>query len=201
MSDANLPERRLRAGDADRDWALTAIQRGYEAGRLDLHELRERQDKALRVLYTDELPALVDDLPEGGELAAAPSAPLTSRPEALPATGPANGGFTVSIMSGRDIVVESGTRELGNFAWWGGNTYDLTKAMGPGRIVVLNLSAVMAGSDIYVPPGVRVLDQSLAIMAGNDIEKRAQGDGSNGTLVLKGFLWWAGNDIKLSPGD
>ena len=34
-------------------------------------------------------------------------------------------------------------------------------------------------------------------MAGNDIHKGAQGDGSNGTLIIKGFLFWAGSDIKL----
>lgn len=51
---------------------------------------------------------------------------------------------------------------------------------------------------MFVPEGVRVIDQSVAIMAGNDIKRRAQGDGSNGTLVLKGFLWWGGNDVKLA---
>lgn len=65
---ADLPERRLRAGDADRDHALTIIQRAYEAGRLDLDEMRERQEKALKSKFTDELPALVADLPEGSEL-------------------------------------------------------------------------------------------------------------------------------------
>ncbi len=188
----------LFVADADRDWALTAIQRGYESGRLDLQELRERQDRALRIVYTDELPELVADLPEGNDLTSAPGVPVVEQPAALPATGPADGGFSMSVMSGRDIVVEPGTRELSNFAWWGGNTYDLTRAMGPGRIVVLNLHAIMGGSDIYVPAGVRVVDQSLAVMAGNDIAKEAQGDGSNGTLVLKGFLWWAGNDVQLA---
>ena len=26
-----------------------------------------------------------------------------------------------------------------------------------------------------------------------------RGDGSNGTLILKGFLWWAGHDVKRAP--
>lgn len=200
MDEQRLPERRLRASDAERDRHLTVVQHAYEAGRLDLNELKDRQDVVLRAVYRDELLVVVDDLPEGRELALAGDAALPAeRPAAggLPETAPADAGFTVSVMSGRDVLVESGTRRLRNFAWWGGNTYDLTQAMGPGRIVTLVLDAVMAGSDIIVPEGVRVVDQSVAIMAGNEIARDAQGDGTNGTLVLKGFLWWAGNDVAL----
>lgn len=199
MDDANLPERRLRAGDAERDQILTVVQQAYEAGRLDLAEMKERQDLALRAVYVDELSGLVHDLPEGHALApVAHPAPMAAHPGALPETAHADAGFSVSVMSGRNIRLESGIRALHNFAWWGGNTYDLSDAMGPGRIVTLTLDAVMAGSDIFVPAGVRVVDQSLAIMAGNEIAADAMGDGSNGTLVIKGFLWWAGNDVKLA---
>lgn len=196
---ADLPERRFRAGDSDRDQVLTIIQRAYEAGRLDLDEMRDRQEKALKSRYTDELPALVADLPEGSELAQTPSELAALRPhyETLPATAAGDGGFSVAIMSGADILVEPGTRELSSLAFWGGNNYDLTRAMGQGRIVTLTLNAIMGGNDVYVPPGVRVIDQSVAIMAGNDIESGAQGDGSNGTVVLKGLLWWGGNSVKL----
>ncbi|MCG6568276.1 DUF1707 domain-containing protein [Tessaracoccus sp. ZS01] len=190
---------RLRAGDADRDHTLTIIQRAYEAGRLDLDEMRERQEKALKAVFTDELPALVADLPEGSDLMLQQDqmGPLPPHHEALPATAQGDGGFTVAIMSGRDILVEPGTRDVGCLAFWGGNNYDLTKAMGPGRIVTLTLNAIMGGCVVYVPPGVRVIDQSVAIMAGNDIHADAQGDGSNGTVVLKGLLFWGGNDVKL----
>ncbi|MBB1509913.1 DUF1707 domain-containing protein [Tessaracoccus sp. MC1756] len=192
---------RLRAGDADRDHTLTIIQRAYEAGRLDLDEMRERQEKALKSVFTDELPALVADLPEGSDLMMQQDqmAPRASHYEALPATAQGDGGFTVAIMSGRDVLVEPGTRDVGCLAFWGGNNYDLTQAMGPGRIVTLTLNAIMGGCNVYVPPGVRVIDQSVAIMAGNDIHPEAQGDGSNGTVVLKGLLWWGGNDVKLRP--
>lgn len=200
MADKNLPQQRLRAGDSDRDEVLTVIQRAYEAGRLELDEMRERQEKALRSRYVDELPALVADLPEGTDLATrGPGLPAPGRApvDALPATGPADGGYTVAIMSGRDILVEPGTRDIGCFAWWGGHNYDLTQAMGPGRIVTLTINAIMGGCTVYVPPGVRVVDRSTAIMAGNDIESGAQGDGSNGTVVLEGFLFWAGSEVKL----
>lgn len=196
---ANLPERRLRASDADRDQVLTIVQRAYEAGRLDLDEMRDRQEKALKAKFTDELPALVGDLPEGMELSISEAA-VPGMPSSAPLSeaGVHDAGVTVSIMSGRDIVLEAGTRTFANLAFWGGNEIDVTQALGPGRIVTLTLNAIMGGNNVYVPPGVRVVDQSVAIMAGNGIDRYAQGDGSNGTLVLKGFLWWGGNDVKLA---
>lgn len=183
----------------DRDRALSIVQAAYEAGRLDLDEMRERQERALKAKYLDELPALVADLPEGAELSVRPPSEVAGQAQysALPAAGPADGGFDVAIMSGKDIVVPPGTRDLASLAFWGGNTYDLTEAMGPGRIVTLTLNAIMGGSDVYVPEGVRVVDQSVAIMAGNGIADDAKGDGSNGTIVLKGFLFWGGNDVKV----
>lgn len=193
------PARRLRAGDADRDRVLDALQEAHQAGRLDVEELHERQDRALRAVWTDDLTPLLADLPEGRELERFEDrAPARRSAQRLPATAPADGGFTLTVMSGKDVVVEPGTESLGDFAWWGGNTYDLTRALGPGRTVTLDLNAVMAGHDIVVPQGVRIIDRSMAIMAGNDIHRGAQGDGSGGTLVLKGFLWWAGHDVKLA---
>jgi hypothetical protein len=190
---------RMRAGDQERDQALVALQRAYEAGRLDLDEMHERQERALTSRFADELPALLADLPEGQELAQQAPSALTPTHKALPAVAPADAGFSMTVMSGRDVVVESGTETLSDFSWWGGNNYDVTRAMGPGRVLTLTLHAVMAGSDIFVPAGVRVVDQTMAVMAGNDISPEAQGDGSNGTLILKGFLWWAGHDVKRAP--
>ncbi|MHA6513755.1 DUF1707 SHOCT-like domain-containing protein [Tessaracoccus sp. Z1128] len=196
MSDELVPHRRLRAGDADRDAVLTVLQRAHAEGRLTVEELGERQDAALRVRFTDEFPQLVDDLPEGLELATSTVAPLQPLAHAAPVVAAGAPSFT--IMSGREVDVAPGTTLYRNVAWWGGDTIHLDDVMGPGVVLTMELSAVMAGHDIYVPAGVRVIDESIAVMAGNDIEGPARGDGSNGTLVLKGFLFWAGNDVRLS---
>lgn len=197
MPDEHLPSKRLRAGDADRDAVLQVLQQAHAEGRLDIEELAERQDKALRATYTDEFASLVNDLPAGREILALGNAEISvSRSSAPPATG-APERTTVTFMSGRDVIIEPGTRHYTNFAWWGGDDIDLTAAMGPGVVVTLELHAIMAGHDIYVPEGVRVLDESLAIMAGNDIDRAARGDGSNGTVIVKGFLWWAGHNVRL----
>lgn len=199
MSDELLPHRRLRAGDADRDAVLNVLQRAHAAGRLTVEELGERQDAALLARFTDEFPQLVADLPEGGELAVGHPSTLPPGPHPLPAA--VEGAHpSLTILTGREVDVAPGTTLYRNFAWWGGDTIHLDDVMGPGVVLTMELSAVMAGHDIFVPAGVRVIDESIAIMAGNDVESGARGDGSNGTLILKGFLFWAGNDVKLSSG-
>lgn len=199
MSDELVPHKRLRAGDADRDATLTALQRAHAEGRLTVEELRERQDAALQARFTDELGGLLDDLPEGVEFATRPGSALWRLPSpAAPAVGGDAPSFTFTVMTGREIDVAPGTALYRNFAWWGGDDIHLDDVMGPGVVLTMQLSAVMGGHDIFVPPGVRVIDETIAVMAGNDIEQGARGDGSNGTLILKGFLFWAGNDVRAS---
>lgn len=191
MSEGN--QRRVRASDAERDETLQVLQEAYAAGRLTPEELDERQQRVLETRFVDELGAVVDDLPEAGRMGVAVTQPR-SVPQPV-APHPAHQTWT--IMSGRTTVIEPGTTLYRNFAWWGGDDIYLSDVMGPGVHLVLELSAIMAGSDIYVPAGVRVLDNSTAIMAGNYVESEASGDGSNGTLELRGFLFWAGHDVKL----
>lgn len=192
------PRKRFRASDADRDAVLEMLQQAHAEGRLSVTELGERQDKVLRATYMDEFEELVEDLPEGRGLSAVDHTGVASRRPAPPPVVGAAERTTFTFLSGREISIEAGTRTYTNFAWWGGDNIDLTPVMGPGVVVELHLHAVMAGHDIYVPEGVRVIDESIAIMAGNDVDREARGDGSNGTVVLKGFLWWAGNDVKLA---
>ena len=148
---------------------------------------------------TDEFEHLVDDLPEGLALATRSGAQLIP-PAAPRPPAPAGGAGPISftVLTGRQVDVAPGTTLYRNFAWWGGDDIHLDDVMGPGVVLTMELSAVMAGHDIFVPLGVRVIDESIAIMAGNDIEGPARGDGSQGTLILKGFLFWAGNDVKVS---
>lgn len=199
MSETPASRKRLRASDAERDQILEVLQEAYGAGRLEVGELAERQEAALQSRFTDELSGLVQDLPEGARLDMRESGrAVSSRPIADPVPAQGNRGhLTATIMSGKSVDLAAGSTHYRNFAWWGGNNIDVTAAMGPGAVVVLELHCVMAGHEIFVPEGVRVIDESTAIMAGNDIERQAKGDGSNGTLILRGFLWWAGSDVKL----
>lgn len=199
MSEAHN-RKRLRASDADRDEVLRVLQEAHAAGRLDLEEVAERQDKVLGAKYLDEFDGVLDDLPEAQHLPARnPTGrpPVVRRSGSVPTRTDERPTLSFTVMSGREVNLDPGSPGMRDFAWWGGHDIYLADAMGPGNVVVLQLSAIMAGHDIYVPTGVRVIDESTAIMAANDIAKDAQGDGSNGTLVLRGFLFWAGNDVHL----
>ena len=46
-----------------------------------------------------------------------------------------------------------------------------------------------------------VVDQSVNIMAGVDVSDEAGGDGSNGTLIIKGFNFWGGTSVQLRKSE
>ncbi|SMY04294.1 protein of unknown function (DUF1707) [Brevibacterium antiquum CNRZ 918] len=214
--DSNQPPApRLRASDKDRDAVLGVITDAVTSGRLDPDETAERQDEAISAKYLDELMPLIVDLPEGhdiyrslqtqtgggttaGTSLAHSSGPAPLAPRAEP--GSARPMNSVAIMSGRELDVPAGTSEVTTYALMGGDHVDLCEAMGPGVTVSLTSYSMMAGHDIYVPPGVRIRDDTINIMAGNEVRGSAKGDGSNGTLILKGVSFMAGHDIHLAKG-
>jgi hypothetical protein len=218
--DSPPPQRRIRASDQDRDDVLSVITEAVTNGRLDPEETTQRQDDAIGAKFIDELIPLLDDLPEGDRLhrkftrqtGQTPDAngataagselqrrgPIELSPAAEP--GSARPMNSVAIMSGRQLDVPPGTDEVTTYALMGGDDIDLCEVMGPGVTIELISYAMWAGNDIYVPPGVRIRDETINIMAGNDIHGSAQGDGSNGTVVLKGFSLMAGHDVHLAKG-
>lgn len=105
-----------------------------------------------------------------------------------------------AVMSGKTINLEAGESGVRSYLLMGGDDLYLRDALGPGREVVVEIYAMWAGSDIFVPPGVRVVDETVNIMGGNGVKPEAMGDGSNGTVILKGLNLMAGNDVKLDPG-
>lgn len=192
----SVPEHpRLRAGDADRDATLEVLQDAFANGRLTSHEVTERQDRALTSQFTDELYPIVADLPEAAALAARFNT-VAPRPNTAPPARP-DGEARFVILTGRTYDLEPGQTSINNVAIMGGDTIRATPAFGPGVTVHLHLDAIMGGHTIFVPPGVKVVDESQGIMGGNDVSKRARGDGSNGVLLLTGTLFMAGSTVKL----
>lgn len=197
------PRKRLRASDEERDYVLHLLQQAHAAGRLDVDELSERQDRAFGAKFSDEFIEVLDDLPEGREVVAV----LRPRPVQEPRrrTGPARflpptagNDQSLSIMSGKTLVAQPGMQRFHLMSFMGGDDVDLTPAMGPGVVFVLESQCVMGGSTIRIPVGVHVVDESQAVMGGNTIKKKARGDGSNGTLVLRGISIMGGNTVKLN---
>lgn len=144
------------------------------------------------------------DLPEAREFRArvALASARTWRPQSSPAVRSDaainhRAGMSWSLFTSRSYDLAPGQTLVRNFAWWGGDVMDLRSVMGPGVVVVLELHAVMGGHTIHVPRGVRVLDESnRLLMSTNDVEPAAQGDGSNGTLVLRGTQILSGSAVQ-----
>jgi hypothetical protein len=55
---------RIRASDAEREDTVHLLHRALGEGRLDLHEAETRVTATYAAVYRDELPALLDDLPQ-----------------------------------------------------------------------------------------------------------------------------------------
>ncbi|TCC16667.1 DUF1707 SHOCT-like domain-containing protein [Kribbella speibonae] len=77
----DVPRKRVRIGDAERDRAVAVLSEHFVAGRLTQAEFEERSEVVTRARYADDLEPLFDDLPSSTELQAVPGrADLRRRP-------------------------------------------------------------------------------------------------------------------------
>lgn len=192
----SVPEQpRLRAGDADRDATLTVIQDAFANGRLTPSEVTERQDRALTSQFTDELYPIVADLPEARTLPARLSSVVAHAHHAGDVD--AEVGSRYAILAGKNYDLEPGQTSIRTIAIMGGDTIRAARAFGPGVTVTMHVDAILGGNTVYIPSGVKVVDNSEAILGGNDVTKAARGDGSNGVLVLTGTSFLGGSTVRL----
>jgi hypothetical protein len=76
---SDVPAKRVRIGDAERDQAVSLLSDHFVAGRLTQTEFEERSEQATRSRYTDDLEPLFDDLPTSMELQVASHGPAGVR--------------------------------------------------------------------------------------------------------------------------
>jgi len=65
---ADVPRKRVRIGDAERDQAVALLSEHFVAGRLTQAEFEERSEVVTRARYAGDLEPLFDDLPASREL-------------------------------------------------------------------------------------------------------------------------------------
>lgn len=213
---AHNQPRRTRASDKDRDKVANALSQAMAAGELTAVEFDERHSQALSATYIDQLPQLIDDIQGARELvrelqavdqidsatASGTGSQVANRPKQIPPAKPGSGEPETAfcVLGGSNKVVPADTPEINGLALMGGNEYDMCDVLGPGVEITVNSFNIMGGHEFYVPPGVRVIDKSVSILGGNDLSRFAQGDGSQGTLIIRGFNLMGGNDVKLARG-
>jgi Domain of unknown function (DUF1707)/Cell wall-active antibiotics response 4TMS YvqF len=150
MADDVLPA--LRASDAERDRAATALREHLAQGRLTLDELADRLDRVYAAKTRAELEAVSEDLPGA---AARPAATRRSR------------RFLVSFMSG----IERSRRwrlapKTTVIAIMGGAHLDLRGAEIEGDSASISCISIMGGIDIVVPEGIDVEVSGFGLMGG-----------------------------------
>ena len=157
---------RLRASDADRDTAAAVINNALAEGRLTPEEHSQRLDAIYSAKTHAELVPVLDDLPVPRGVRQDIASPKTAHAETMPRRH----RRLVAILSGfgrngawhpdpvMNIVMVLGGAEL-----------DFRDAVMPGKEVVLRVTCVLGGLGIIVPPEMRVIDNSAAILGGSGV--------------------------------
>lgn len=191
--------------------APTAIQREqivqrlcshFASNHLTMDELEQRIDQAYKAPSVAELDALVVGLPvladEPVATTAASVAP--SGVSALPAVPERD--VLIGIMSGHTRRGPWALpRHLKVFTVMGGIVLDLREAFIAPGVSEIEITALMAGVEVFVPPGVRVECTGSAFMGAFEVDQRAQwiAAGEDRVVRVTGFALMAGVDVKVRP--
>jgi hypothetical protein len=197
----NLPEHagtpgtpEMRAGDSDRDRVAQVLRDAAGEGRLTLEELDERLDAVYAAKTYADLEPLTRDLPVAGTPAA--PAPHTGA-DRRPVDGAPSWSSGIGIMSGFTRTgVWNVPRSFTAFAFWGGGKIDLREARFTGAEVTIRAFALMGGVEIIAPEDITVHVKGIGIMGGFDHGASAAGAPGSPTVVVKGFAFWGGVDVK-----
>jgi uncharacterized protein DUF1707 len=182
----------MRAADADRERVVEQLSEHAAVGRLTLSELEERAHQAYSAKTYAELELLTRDLPQESTQQ---SPPVASRPRRKVTR------WFVSVMGGsnrRGRFRLSGS--VTSIAVMGGDTIDLRDAEIDGDEVVINVFALMGGTDVYAPDSVETIVEGFGIMGGNDERgsRRAARAGAP-VIRIRAYSMMGGIDVWRLP--
>ena len=176
---------------------------------MSVEEFERRVDVAHKASTTDEIKALLRDLP-GGDLPAVQQAQV---PAAMPmqefgvtaAAHVKETAFVVACLGGASRKGRwAPARKNYAVAVMGGTQLDFREAVfGPG-VTEVQVFAIWGGVEIIVPPGLHVESRGIAIMGGFDhMGDTVQPGGMEGpTLRISGLALMGGVDVTVRhPGE
>ncbi len=158
----------LRAGDEDRERALTRLRDAAVEGRLTLEELAERVELAHGAVTRDELAALTADL---AIAPAAPTPPASERMRAVASRVARSGRWRVPARS--SILSLCGTVDL-----------DLRGALLPGPRVEIDLNSWFGTTTILVPEGVSVELDAAGLSATSELDLHGEAPSSAAPVLV-----------------
>jgi uncharacterized protein DUF1707 len=187
----------MRAADADRERVVELLSEHAAVGRLTLAELEERAQQAYAAKTYAELEYLTRDLPLESTAPATGQAVRAERPRRKVTR------WFVSVMGGstrRGRFRLSGS--VTSIAVMGGDTIDLREAEIDGDEVVINVFALMGGTDIYAPDTVETIVEGFGIMGGND-ERGSRRPARPGAPVIRirAYSMMGGIDVWRLPSE
>jgi hypothetical protein len=194
-ADARLPL------DHTRQVTIDALCEHFANDVMSVEEFERRVDTAHEAVTTDELRALLSDLP-GAHLPAVPGSPtppaytgdysLTTRDQVKERS------FAVAVMGGtRRAGRWSPARTNYTIAIMGGAEIDFREAvMGPG-VTELQIFTMWGGVEVIVPPGMNVESHGMGIMGGFEHAPDRLPDPNAPTLRVTGLAVMGGVDITV----
>ncbi len=169
-----------------------------------VEEFERRVDVAHRASSSEELKALLQDMPGGGDLPATTtvgaSMPVASRGYGVTdAAHVRDSQFMVAILGGSSRKGRwTPARTNHAIAIMGGTELDFREAQMPPGVTTVQVFTMCGGVEIIVPPGMRVESHGVGIMGGFDHAEDAGVDPDPDAPVLRitGVAIMGGVEIK-----
>lgn len=191
----------LRVSDDDRDRVLVLLQRANAEGFLDVHELAERSDVVIQAKTRGQLNVVLADLPLRPESHPMPAVAVSAveRPET--SVAPVELSFTLSSLKRTgDWLVPPYMLIRGRV---GSASLDFTEATFRSPLTQIELDVKGGSVEVRVPPGSRVVSDSVRVTMGSfEVNRRVSEGDPNGMLFVfsgsvaagsvevRGPSWW-----------
>ena len=194
----------VRRAQETRERVIARLSDHFAHDALDVDEFERRVTVAQTADNPGDIEALLNDLPD---LAAPPATTKAVVPTVVPALMPADQvrDTAYAIFGGID---RRGTwtvpQRMRIVAVFGGANLDLREARFPAGVIDIDVTAVMGGINIVVPPGLAVQMHGSAIMGGfADVNRApANPDPDAPLLRVHGLTMMGGVNIEMRlPGE
>lgn len=184
---ADLPSLRLPSPER-RETVVQTLSSHFAAGRIELEELEQRLDVAMRAQTLEDLDAALAGLAPGPSSETA----LAERPV-----------IADDRASKWSVAVMSGMKKTGRWylapvhravAVMGGGTLDLREAQFTAEVTEIRVRAVMGGFEIIVPPDLPVQVRGFGVM-GAVVDKTTPAEQAR--VIIRAFALMGGVEVKV----